>query len=76
MNPTTESELIHLLSKKVEHIFKQIESDQFFSVITDTTQDINRKGQLSQIIRYVLISEDEAGSPTTLKISECFLGFT
>ena len=41
----------------------------------DTTQDINRKDQFSQIIRYVTISKDEEGRPTNLKINECFLGF-
>ena len=63
-----------LLFKKVENgILKQIEFAQFFSVIMNTTQEINRKDQLNQIIR-CLKSEDEVGRPTNLKIIESFLG--
>ena len=40
-----------------------------------TTQDINRNDLLSQVIRQVSVSEDEAEEPTILKINESFLGF-
>ena len=52
MSPKIRNELIPMLSKKVENIvLKHVESAQFFSVIVDTSQDINRKYQLSEIIR-------------------------
>lgn len=41
----------------------------------DTTQDITKTDQLSQIFRYVSISQDESGRPTKLNNSERFLGF-
>ena len=41
----------------------------------DTTQEINTKHQLSQIIRHVSISEYEAERPTDLKMNESILGF-
>ena len=40
----------------------------------NTAQDIKRKDQLSEIIRYVSTSYDEAWRPTNLKINESFLG--
>lgn len=41
----------------------------------DTTQDITKTDQLSQILRYVSISQDESGRPTKLNINDRFLGF-
>ena len=41
----------------------------------DTTKDINRTYQMSQIIRYVSVSKDEAETPTSLKMNGRFLGF-
>ena len=49
-----------------------IETAQFLSVIMDTTQDINRNDQLSQVITHVSISEDEAGRPTNLNLLKAF----
>ena len=64
------------LTQKFKNIImKQTESAQCFSVIMDTTYNIKRKYQLSQIIRYASISEDEEGRPNNLKINESFSGF-
>ncbi|KAF2897161.1 hypothetical protein ILUMI_09014 [Ignelater luminosus] len=41
----------------------------------DTTQDIAKVDQLSQVIRYVTIEQSESGRPTDIKINESFLGF-
>ncbi|KAF2881217.1 hypothetical protein ILUMI_24954, partial [Ignelater luminosus] len=41
----------------------------------DTTQDIAKVDQLSQVIRYVIIEQSESGRPTDIKINESFLGF-
>ncbi|XP_025194343.1 uncharacterized protein LOC112593973 [Melanaphis sacchari] len=47
----------------------------FFSYITDTTQDIRKQDQISQIIRYVVIEKNEDNKPIKLRIEESFLGF-
>jgi len=48
---------------------------QIFSIITDTTQDVSKIDQLSQIFRYGKISKQEDGNPSELEICESFLGF-
>jgi len=48
---------------------------RFFSYITDTTQDIRKQDQMSQIIRYVVIEKNEDNKPIKLRIEESFLGF-
>lgn len=40
--------------------------------IMGTTQDINRKYYMSQIIRYFSTSNDKAGTATTLMLMEAF----
>ena len=59
----------------VTNIIVKIQSSPFFSIITDTTQDISKTDQLSQIIRYVTIQRDERGMPMKLEVNESFLGF-
>lgn len=39
---------------------------QLFSIILDTTQDITKKDQLSQVIRYVTLIKDSLGKSTVL----------
>ncbi|XP_050546049.1 uncharacterized protein LOC126908181 [Daktulosphaira vitifoliae] len=41
----------------------------------DTTQDISKIDQLSQVIRYVSVVLDANGYPKTLQINESFIGF-
>jgi len=41
----------------------------------DTTQDISKIDQLSQVIRYVSIILDSDSNPKTLQINESFIGF-
>ena len=73
MSPKIQNKLTQLLSKKVKNIiFKQIETAHFFSVIMDTTQDINRKDQLIQVTTHVSISEVIAGRPTNLQLLKAF----
>ena len=64
-----------LYNQVVTNIIVKIQSTPFFSIITDTTQDISKTDQLSQIIRYVTIERDERGIPMKLEINESFLGF-
>ena len=76
MSPKIQNELIQLLPIKIKNItLKQFEFADFSRVIMDTAQEINREDQVSQIIRYISISENEAGRPTNFKIDENFSGF-
>ncbi|OCT96206.1 hypothetical protein XELAEV_18013881mg [Xenopus laevis] len=76
LSPKVQNEIILLLAKKVERgIVSDIKSSQFYSVIMDTTQDISKIDQLSQIYRYVTIGRDECQRATEIIIHEAFLGF-
>ncbi|XP_075696700.1 zinc finger MYM-type protein 1-like [Rhinoderma darwinii] len=71
-----QDEIIALLSKKIEQdIVNEIKSSPFFSIIIDTTQDISKTDQLSQIFRYVTVETNQQNTVTALKINEVFLGF-
>uniref|UniRef100_H3A4S2 DUF4371 domain-containing protein n=1 Tax=Latimeria chalumnae TaxID=7897 RepID=H3A4S2_LATCH len=73
---TIQDELIEVLSKRIEEsIVKEIKAAPFFSVIMDTTQDISKTDQLSQIFRNVTIEKDERNVATGVKVNESFLGF-
>ena len=56
-------------------IVDDIKNADFYSIITDTTQDINKIDQLSQIFRYVQIKKDDKEEPVGMEIKESFLGF-
>ena len=63
-------ELIHLLANTVSSTFvESINSAPFWSIILDSTSDITRVDQLSVVIRWAKITEDEC------KIVESFMGF-
>lgn len=47
----------------------------FFSVIMDTTQDVAKVDQMSQIFRYVIVERDARGVATDVTIKESFIGF-
>lgn len=76
LSPTIQNELIDVLSSHLEkNIVSDIMAAPFFSVITDTTQDISKVDQLSQVIRYVQILKSDDDRPTSVDICESFLGF-
>jgi hypothetical protein len=53
-----------------------MKQSRFFAVIIDTTQDISKVDQMSEVFRYVTIETDpETGRRTHIKINESFLGF-
>lgn len=60
-----------LLFKLVENI----NSAPFYALLLDTTQDINRKDQLSIIIRHVNSDRNEQQMAVSFAITETFLGF-
>ncbi|XP_025421989.1 zinc finger MYM-type protein 1-like [Sipha flava] len=76
LSNTIQNEIITLLANTIlEQIILSINRSPFFSVIMDTTQDISKIDQLSQVIRYVSVISDSDGNPKTLQINESFIGF-
>ncbi|KAE9522395.1 hypothetical protein AGLY_017226 [Aphis glycines] len=63
-SPKIQNELIQLISNKVKNeLILNIKEAPFFSIIIDTTQDISKVDQLSEIYRYCVIEKDEYGNP-------------
>lgn len=76
LSPKIQNELIALLSQEVhDQTVSEIKEAEFYSVIMDTTQDISKVDQLSQIFRYVTVRKDENDNPLGLDVTESFLGF-
>ena len=78
LSPQIQNELIGLLSSQVkDEITCELQNALFFSVILDTTQDVSKADQLSEVYRYVKIENDETGKPVAveLKICEVFFSF-
>jgi Domain of unknown function (DUF4371)/hAT family C-terminal dimerisation region len=76
LSPKIQNELIEMLGNALEtNLVDDIKHALFFSIITDTTQDVSKIDQLSQTFRYVEIIKDDNGRPSEIKIRETFLGF-
>ncbi|CAI6357740.1 unnamed protein product [Macrosiphum euphorbiae] len=76
LSATIQNEIIDMIAKCVKKsIISDVQKVPFFSYITDTTQDIRKHYQMSQIIRYVVIEKNEDNKPIKLRIEESFLGF-
>lgn len=74
LSPRIQNEIITMLAQKVKRqIVNEIKDADFYSVIMDTTQDISKVDQLSQV--YVTIVKDHSETQTDMKINESFLGF-
>uniref|UniRef100_A0A3B3RTZ4 HAT C-terminal dimerisation domain-containing protein n=1 Tax=Paramormyrops kingsleyae TaxID=1676925 RepID=A0A3B3RTZ4_9TELE len=76
LSPTIQNELIHILSLRVQqNITADINEGPFFSIIMDTTQDLSKHDQLSQVYRYVTIVRNAMDKAVDIKVMESFLGF-
>ncbi|XP_069194088.1 uncharacterized protein [Procambarus clarkii] len=76
LTQTIPNELIGMISKSIrEDIIKDVDAVPFFSVIMDSTQDLGKTDQLSQVVRYVSVRTDQNGKPVEIQIKESFLGF-
>ena len=65
-----------ILAKEVlRDIKSKQQSAPFFAIILDTTQDISKKDQSSEVFRYVKIDYDNDGTPSELKVVEAFTSF-
>ena len=76
LSPTIQNELIDVLASHLKkNIISDIMAAPFYSIITDTTQDISKVDQLSQLYRYVKILKSDGDRSTFIEICESFLGF-
>lgn len=76
LSPAIQNELIHILALRVQHaIAADINEAPFFSIIMDSTQDLSKRDQLSQVYRYVAIVRNAMDKAVDVKIMESFLGF-
>ncbi|XP_067124455.1 zinc finger MYM-type protein 1-like [Centruroides vittatus] len=71
MSPEIQNEFISILGNKVlQRIIGQIKKAKYYSIIFDSTPDISHKGQTNQILRYVVIENQE------VQVVESFIDFT
>ena len=69
-SPRIQNELIELLGQKVRNeILSNVREAKYYSVLFDCTPDASHKEQMTQIIRYVHITEE------TCTIEESFVDF-
>ena len=75
LSPAIQNELIYILSQRVQQdIVADINKAPFFSVIMDTTQDLAKNDQLSQVYRYVTIVRYAIDKAVDIKVMESFGG--
>ena len=71
-----QNKLILVLAEEVLHDTKsKLQSAPFFAIILDTTQDVSKKEQLSEIFRYVKIDYHDDGTPSELKVLKVSTSF-
>jgi hypothetical protein len=77
LSPKVQNEVIETLSTHLQNaLIDMVKQASFYAVIIDTTQDISKVDQMSEVFRYVTIESDpETGKRTHIKINESFLGF-
>ena len=77
LSPSIQNELISLLAGQVLQDIKiELQSAPIFAIILDTTQDVSKKDQLSEVFRYVKIAYHDDGTPRELQVIEAFTSFT
>lgn len=70
MSPEIQNELIDVLGKKVRQIIlARVQKAKYYSMIFDSTPDISHKDQTSQVLRYVVIENQE------VRVEESFIDF-
>ncbi len=71
-----QDEIIYILSQRVKaDIINEINKAPFYSIIMDTTQDLSKIDQLSQVYHYVTVVKNDMDIATDIQINEVFLGF-
>jgi len=70
LSPQTQNEFIDLLGNHVrQSILDDVKDAKFYSIITDTSPDISQTDQMSQILRYVKVTNDD------VQVLESFIDF-
>ncbi|XP_031329299.1 zinc finger MYM-type protein 1-like [Photinus pyralis] len=70
MSPQIQNELIGLLGDHVRsRILQRVKNAKYFSIIFDSTPDISRLDQTSQVLRYVVVEGDH------VSVEESFIEF-
>lgn len=68
-----QDELIQILAEKIkENILSKVKQFKYYSIIMDSTPDINHREQISIVIRIVLMNSEKSMEPS---IKEYFLTF-
>ena len=71
LSPLIQNQLISILAEEVlRDINSEIQSGPFFAIVLDTTQDVSKKDQLSEVFRYVKIDDHDDRTPSELKVFE------
>ena len=71
-----QNELISVIAEKVlRDIKSKLQSAPLFAIIHDTTQDVSKKDQLSELFCYVKIDYHDDGTPPELKVVKAFTSF-
>ena len=75
LSPLIQNEPISVQAKKVlRDIKSELQIAPFFAIILDTTHDVSKKDQLSEVFCYVKINYHDDGTPSELKV-EAFTSF-
>ena len=76
LSPLIQNELISVVAEEVlRDIKSKLQNAPFFAITLDTTQDVSKKDQLSEIFRYVKINYYDDETPLELKVVEAFTSF-
>ena len=76
LSPLIQNELISVLAEEVlRNIKSELQSGPFFAIILDTTQDVSKRDQLSEVFRYVKIGYHDDGMPSELKVVKVFISY-
>ncbi|KAF3859064.1 hypothetical protein F7725_021463 [Dissostichus mawsoni] len=68
-----QDEIIYILSQCVKaDIIDEINEAPFYSVIMDTTQDVSKIDQLSQVYRYITVVKNDMDIATDIQINKSF----
>lgn len=65
-----QDEIIYILSQRVKaDIINEINKALFYSIIMDTTQDVSKIDQLSQVYCYVTVVKNDMDGATDIQIN-------
>ena len=70
LSPEIQNEFVSILAEQVrKKIINQVKESKYFCIIFDSTPDVSHKDQMSEVLRYVKMDENE------VKVEESFLCF-